>query len=114
MQVALTAVRLCVDYRVNFDNFAASNGWLARVDRLVDGYGLEPRQVWVLLMRRTGSHGLNDRTEQKGFTVGYDIEIIGSRVRVLVGIGASLATITTDVIDNRPPLAFRADKGIHG
>lgn len=51
VQAALTAVRLCVDYRANFGNFAASSGWLARASRLVDDYGLEPLQGWVLLMR---------------------------------------------------------------
>ena len=51
VQAALTAVRLCVDYRANFGNFAASGGWLERAARLVDDYGLEPLKGWVLLMR---------------------------------------------------------------
>lgn len=55
-----------------------------------------------------GVMALNNRTEQRGFTVGYDIGIIGSWVRVLVGVGASLAIITTDLIGNRPPPAFWA------
>lgn len=51
VQAALTAVRLCVDYRANFGNHAASAGWLARATRLVDDHGLEPLRGWILLMQ---------------------------------------------------------------
>lgn len=61
-----------------------------------------------------GVMALNNRTEQRGFTVGYDIGVIGSWVRVLVDVGASLAIIATEVIGNRSPLAFWADKENHG
>lgn len=51
VSAAMTAVRLCVDYRSNLGNLAASGGWLARAARLVDDFELAPLQGWILLMR---------------------------------------------------------------
>lgn len=51
VDAALVAVRLCVDYRANFGNFAASAGWAARAARLVEEHGLDPLRGWVLLIK---------------------------------------------------------------
>jgi DNA-binding NarL/FixJ family response regulator len=50
VNAALIAVRLCVDYRANFGNFAASAGWLSRAARLVAEFQLTPLQGWILLL----------------------------------------------------------------
>jgi tetratricopeptide (TPR) repeat protein len=50
INAALIAVRLCVDYRANFGNVAASAGWLARAARLVEEFRLDPLQGWILLL----------------------------------------------------------------
>ena len=50
INAALVAVRLCVDYRANFGNFAASAGWLARAARLVQEFRLDPLRGWILLL----------------------------------------------------------------
>jgi DNA-binding CsgD family transcriptional regulator len=50
VNAALVAVRLCVDYRANFGNFAASAGWLARAARLVEEFRLDPLRGWILLL----------------------------------------------------------------
>jgi DNA-binding NarL/FixJ family response regulator len=51
VHAALIAVRLCVDYRANFGNFAASAGWLARAARLVEEFRLDPLRGWILLLK---------------------------------------------------------------
>lgn len=48
-RAAIIAMRLCIDYRANFGNAAASRGWLARAASLVDGFGIEPLRGWLLL-----------------------------------------------------------------
>ena len=50
INAALVAIRLCVDYRANFGNFAASAGWLARAARLVQEFRLDPLRGWILLL----------------------------------------------------------------
>jgi DNA-binding CsgD family transcriptional regulator len=50
LRAALIAVRLCVDYRANFGNFAASAGWLARATRLVEESRLDPLRGWIYLL----------------------------------------------------------------
>lgn len=50
LRAALIAVRLCVDYRANFGNFAASAGWLARAARLVEESRLDPLRGWIYLI----------------------------------------------------------------
>ena len=50
INAALIAVRLCVDYRANFGNVAASAGWLAHAARLVEEHRLDPLRGWILLL----------------------------------------------------------------
>lgn len=92
VQAALTAVRLCVDYRANFGNFAASGGWLARATRLVDDYGLEPLRGWILLMRayvgddpRLGEKWAREAVQLARETGDLDLELCA-----LSQVGASL------------------------
>jgi hypothetical protein len=54
VNAALIAVRLCVDYRANFGDFAASAGWLSRAARLVAEFQLTPLQGWILLLEAYG------------------------------------------------------------
>lgn len=44
------ALVLCVHYRANIGNPAASAGWLARARRLIEEFGLDELQGWLLLM----------------------------------------------------------------
>jgi DNA-binding NarL/FixJ family response regulator len=48
-QAAIVAMRLCLTYRANMGNHAASRGWAARVARLVEDFELEPLRGWALL-----------------------------------------------------------------
>jgi ATP/maltotriose-dependent transcriptional regulator MalT len=48
-RAAVIAMRLCIDHRANFGNPAASGGWLARAQRLVDEFDIEPLRGWLLL-----------------------------------------------------------------
>ena len=51
MQAAECALVLCIHYRVNLGNAAASAGWLARATRLVEEFELEEMRGWLLLLR---------------------------------------------------------------
>lgn len=48
---AQTAVSLCLLYRASLDNNAVSRGWLGRLARLVEDFGLRPLTGWVALCR---------------------------------------------------------------
>ena len=50
VQAASIALGLCVHYRANMGNPAASAGWLARATRLVEEHGLDELRGWVLLL----------------------------------------------------------------
>lgn len=50
-QAAIAAMRLCVTYRANIGNHAASRGWAARAVRLVEDFQIEPLRGWALLTR---------------------------------------------------------------
>jgi DNA-binding CsgD family transcriptional regulator len=50
-EAAGVALGLCVHYRANMGNAAASAGWLARAERLVDEFGLKDLRGWLLLMQ---------------------------------------------------------------
>lgn len=43
------ALRLCLTYRANLGNRAASRGWLRRASRLVDDFQLDGVRGWVVL-----------------------------------------------------------------
>jgi ATP/maltotriose-dependent transcriptional regulator MalT len=62
-QAASIALVLCVHYRANMANRAASAGWLARARRLVEENGLEDLRGWVLLLEagETGDPGQGER-----------------------------------------------------
>jgi ATP/maltotriose-dependent transcriptional regulator MalT len=49
-EAAGVALTLCLHYRANVGNAAASAGWLARAARLIDEFGLEDLRGWLLLM----------------------------------------------------------------
>lgn len=51
------ALRLCLTYRANLGNRAASRGWLGRACRLVDDFQLAGLRGWVLL---TQAHDADD------------------------------------------------------
>ncbi len=48
---AIVAMRLCLTYRANIGNHAASRGWAARAARLVEDFQVEPLRGWALLTR---------------------------------------------------------------
>ena len=50
-QAAECALVLCVHFRANLGNAAASAGWLARARGLVEAFELEELRGWLLLMR---------------------------------------------------------------
>jgi ATP/maltotriose-dependent transcriptional regulator MalT len=50
-EAAGIAFTLCVHYRANVGNAAASAGWLARAARLINEFGLEHLRGWLLLMQ---------------------------------------------------------------
>jgi ATP/maltotriose-dependent transcriptional regulator MalT len=50
-QAAGVALTLSVHYRANVGNTAASAGWLARAARLIDEFGLDDLDGWLVLMR---------------------------------------------------------------
>lgn len=50
-QAAVCALVLCIHYRANLGNVAASAGWLARATRLVEEYGIDEMRGWLLLLR---------------------------------------------------------------
>lgn len=50
-QAAECALVLCIHYRENLGNAAASAGWLARAARLVEEFELDEMRGWLLLMR---------------------------------------------------------------
>ncbi len=60
VQAAIVAMRLCLTFRANFGNHAASRGWLRRAARLVEDFELEPLRGWVLLTR---AHEAEDPVE---------------------------------------------------
>jgi tetratricopeptide (TPR) repeat protein len=55
VQAAECALVLCVHYRANLGNAAASVGWLARATRLVEEFELDEMQGWLLLLRAAGA-----------------------------------------------------------
>ena len=46
---ALAAISLGMIYRASLGNYAASRGWVGRLARLVDQYGLAPLRGWLAL-----------------------------------------------------------------
>ena len=60
VQAAIVAMRLCLTFRANFGNYAASRGWLRRAARLVEDFELDPLRGWVLL---TQAHDADDPVE---------------------------------------------------
>jgi DNA-binding CsgD family transcriptional regulator/predicted negative regulator of RcsB-dependent stress response len=50
-QAAIVAMRLCLTYRANLGNRAASHGWLGRAARLVEDFQVDSLRGWVLLTR---------------------------------------------------------------
>jgi ATP/maltotriose-dependent transcriptional regulator MalT len=50
-EAANIALTLCVHYRANLGNAAASAGWLARAARLINNFRLEDLRGWLLLMQ---------------------------------------------------------------
>lgn len=48
---AIVAMRLCLTYRANIGNHAASRGWAARAARLVEEFQVEALRGWALLTR---------------------------------------------------------------
>ncbi|MGH9277355.1 MAG: LuxR C-terminal-related transcriptional regulator [Acidimicrobiales bacterium] len=48
-QAVLTAVYLCLAYRMTFGNDAAAAGWLAKASTIVDEHQVAPMRGWVLL-----------------------------------------------------------------
>jgi ATP/maltotriose-dependent transcriptional regulator MalT len=50
-QAAECALVLCIHYRANLGNAAASAGWLARATRLVEEFELHEMRGWLLLLR---------------------------------------------------------------
>ncbi len=51
VMAAMAAMSLFYLHRVSLGNVAASRGWLARMERLVDGHGLDPLRGWAVLLR---------------------------------------------------------------
>ena len=49
-QAAVCALVLCIHYRANLGNAAASAGWLARATRLVEEFELDGMRGWLRLM----------------------------------------------------------------
>ena len=41
------AVWLCITYKANFANFSAANGWVARVERMLEGLDRSALHGWV-------------------------------------------------------------------
>jgi ATP/maltotriose-dependent transcriptional regulator MalT len=50
-QAVISAVYLCLAYRMSLGNDAAARGWAARAAELVDEFQLTPLRGWVLLCR---------------------------------------------------------------
>ncbi len=50
-QAAECALVLCIHYRANLGNAAASAGWLARAERLVEEFEVDEMRGWLPLMR---------------------------------------------------------------
>jgi DNA-binding CsgD family transcriptional regulator/predicted negative regulator of RcsB-dependent stress response len=51
VQAAVAAIDLSITYSTSLGNDAAARGWLDRLARLVDDFGLEPLRGWVLVIR---------------------------------------------------------------
>jgi ATP/maltotriose-dependent transcriptional regulator MalT len=51
LQAALVALWLCVSYRAEFGNLAASGGWLAAAERLLDDASARAMDGWLDLVR---------------------------------------------------------------
>ncbi len=50
-EAANVALTLCIHYRANVGNLAASAGWLARAARLIEEFDLADLRGWLLLMQ---------------------------------------------------------------
>jgi DNA-binding CsgD family transcriptional regulator len=51
LQAAIVAMRLCLTYRANLGNRAASRGWIRRAARLVEDFQVDALRGWVLLIQ---------------------------------------------------------------
>jgi DNA-binding NarL/FixJ family response regulator len=80
-KAAVVAFTLCVHYRANAGNAAASAGWLARAARLINEFGLEDLRGWLLLMQAyvadpVSSEGLAREAKKLATTSGdLDLEL---------------------------------------
>jgi tetratricopeptide (TPR) repeat protein len=50
-RAGLTAIWLCITYRSSFGNYAASGGWIARAERLLEGSAPDALLGWLLYTR---------------------------------------------------------------
>ncbi|MDQ3709333.1 MAG: hypothetical protein M3387_08565 [Actinomycetota bacterium] len=50
-QAAIAALWLCIDYRQQIGNIAASAGWITRLARLINEFELEPIRGWLLVVK---------------------------------------------------------------
>ncbi len=62
---AFAAIGLYFIYRVSLGNVAASRGWLGRAASLVEEFGVEPLEGWILLMR---AHDAGDEVTREALS----------------------------------------------
>jgi DNA-binding CsgD family transcriptional regulator/predicted negative regulator of RcsB-dependent stress response len=67
-QAAVIAMQLCSQYASSLGNLAASRGWLGRLERVVEQFGLPPpMEAWVLLCRASLASASNDPHAALGY-----------------------------------------------
>ena len=66
-QAATVAVGMMIDHGSSLGNEAAARGWLERLARLVDEFGLEPLAGWVLFARAALANMTGDTGAGEGF-----------------------------------------------
>jgi DNA-binding CsgD family transcriptional regulator/uncharacterized protein HemY len=68
LQAAVIAMQLCSQYASSLGNLAASRGWLGRLERLIEQFGLPPpMDAWALLCRASLAFASNDPHAALGY-----------------------------------------------
>ena len=95
-EAASIALGLCVHYRANMANRAASAGWLARARRLVDEHELEGLRGWVLLLAagEADNPGEGERLARETRHVAADSGDLDLELCALAEIGSCLEPVS--------------------
>jgi ATP/maltotriose-dependent transcriptional regulator MalT len=112
------AVWLAITYKANFANFAASNGWVGRAERLLQG--VEPGSLhgwtWIARAYRLGDLDTAAELTERALAVArdardVDLELVALAQLGLIGVGQGDTVAGFALIDEAMAAALAGERG---